>query len=184
MPSGRKGRSELADLWLTPCRLQGTASRSDSAICAEYAMLMSGWCSLCVAEVQVAGASARGGCDACGWCCSGGVEPDFDADGVGGGGGCAGDAGGPAGGLVVGEDVAALEHPGDLVLGPAAPGLGQHDDRDDRADARAGQFVVQGEEVGVAPFGGQQRAGVVDDGGHYPAARWGSSSISPASMRN
>jgi hypothetical protein len=43
---------------------------------------------------------------------------------------------------------------------------------------------VQGEEVGVALFGGQQRAGVVDDGGHYPAARWGSSSINPASMRN
>src|SRR5260370_1388761 len=104
MPAGRKGRSELADLWLTPCRLQGTASRSDSAICAEYAMLMSGWCSLCVAEVQVAGASARGGCDACGWCCSGGVEADFDADGVGGvgegvggaGGGSAGGAGGRA----------------------------------------------------------------------------------------
>jgi hypothetical protein len=66
-------------------------------------------------------------------------------------GGCAGDAGGAVGGLVAGEDVAAFEYPGDLVLGAAAPGLGQHDDRDDRADARAGQFVMQGEEYGVAP---------------------------------
>jgi hypothetical protein len=60
-----------------------------------------------------------------------------------------------------------------LVLGTAAPGLGQDGDRDERSDARDGQFIVQGEEVWVAPFGGQQRAGVVDDGGHYPAARWG-----------
>ena len=56
--------------------------------------------------------------------------------------------------LVVGEDVAGLEYPGDLVLGTAAPGLGQDHDRDERPDARSGQFVVQGEEVWVVPFGG------------------------------
>src|SRR5450755_1509417 len=159
-------------------------------------MLMSDWCSLCVAGCGLVGASAQGGYGAWGWCCSGRIEPDFDADGVGdvgqvagvagddgglvadgggdddgvhdvgGAGGRAGDTGGAAGGLVVGENVAALEDPGDLVLGSAAPGLGQHDDRDDRADVRGGHLVVQGEEVGVAPFGGEQGAGVVDDGAH------------------
>ena len=72
----------------------------------------------------------------------------------GGPGGGAGDASGAAGALVVGEDVAGLEDPGDLVLGSAAPGLGQDDDRDERPDARAGQLIVQGEEVRVEPFGG------------------------------
>ena len=52
----------------------------------------------------------------------------------------------------VGEDVKGRQDPGDLVLGTAAPGLGQDDDRDERPDARTGQFVVQGEEVRVAPF--------------------------------
>src|SRR6266851_2687580 len=148
------------------------------------------------------------------WWWSGWEEPDLDADRVGdasqvagvagdngglvadgghdddrvdyvrGPGGGAGDASGAAGARVVGEDVAGLEDPGDLVLGSAAPGLGQDDDWDERPDPRAGQFIVQGEEVRVKPFGRQQRASVVDDGRHYPAARCGSSSISPASIRN
>jgi len=82
---------------------------------------------------------------------SGWEEPDLDADRVGG---PAGDASGTAGGLVVGEDVAGLEYPRDLVLGTAAPGLGQDHDWDERSDARSGQFVMQGEEVWVVPFGG------------------------------
>jgi hypothetical protein len=75
--------------------------------------------------------------------------------------------------LVVGEDVAGFEDLGDLVLGTAAPGLGQDDDRDERPDVRTGQFVVQGEEVRVAPFGGEQRARVVDDGGALPGGSLG-----------
>ena len=39
--------------------------------------------------------------------------------------------GGAADALVIGDDVAGFEDPGDLVLRPAAPGLGQDDDRDD-----------------------------------------------------
>ena len=70
---------------------------------------------------------------------------------------------------------------GDLVLGSAAPGLGEDDDGHDGPDAGGGDLVVQGEEVGVAPFGGQQRPGVVDDGGHQLAACCGSSSRSPGS---
>jgi len=127
---------------------------------------------------------------------SGGVEADFDAEGVGdagqvtgvagddgclvadgggdddgiddvGGSGCgAGDSCGAAGALVVGEDVAAFEDAGDLVLGSAAPGLGQDDDRDERPDTCRGHLVVQGEEIGVAPLGGEQRPGVVNDGRH------------------
>jgi hypothetical protein len=90
---------------------------------------------------------------------------DDGVDDIGGAGGRAGDAGGPAGGRVVGEDVAGLEDSRDLVLGPAAPGLGQDDNRDDGADASCGDLVVEGEEVGVAALSGQERAGVVDDGG-------------------
>ena len=60
------------------------------------------------------------------------------------------------------------------MLGSAAPGLGQDDDDgDDRADARGGELVVQGEEVGVAAFGGEQRAGVVDDGAHLACGQLG-----------
>jgi len=100
------------------------------------------------------------------WWCLGWEEPDLDADRVGdagqvagvacdngglvadgghdndgiddvrGPGGGAGDASGTAGALVIGEDVAGLEDPRDLVLGTAAPGLGQDDDRDERPDAR------------------------------------------------
>src|ERR1039457_5199081 len=99
---------------------------------------------------EVAGVAGDDG----GLVADGGGDDDGIHD-VSGAGGRAGDAGGAAGRLVVGgEDVAAFEDPGDLVLGPAAPGLGQQDDRDDRADVRAGHLVVQGEEVGVAPFGG------------------------------
>jgi hypothetical protein len=83
-----------------------------------------------------------------------GSHDDDRVDDVGGPGGGASDASGAAGALVVGEDVAGLEYPEDLVLGAAAPGLGQDDDRDERSDPRAGQFVVQGEEVWVVPFGG------------------------------
>src|SRR5882762_1321905 len=57
----------------------------------------------------------------------GGVELDLDddrVDDVGGPGGGAGNAGSAAGAVVVGDNVAALEHAGDLVLGSAAPGLG------------------------------------------------------------
>ena len=39
------------------------------------------------------------------------------------------------------------------MLGLAAPGLGQHDDRHNRADPRGGEFIVEGEEVRTAPFG-------------------------------
>ncbi len=78
----------------------------------------------------------------------GGHDDDRVAD-VGGPRGGAGDASGAAGALVVGENVAGFEDPGDLVLGTAAPGLGQDDGRDERPNARAGEFVVQGEEVGV-----------------------------------
>jgi hypothetical protein len=49
-----------------------------------------------------------------------GGHDDDRVDDVGGPGGGAGDASGTAGGLVVGEDVAGLEYPGDLVLGTAA----------------------------------------------------------------
>jgi hypothetical protein len=59
------------------------------------------------------------------------------------------------------------------VLGSAAPGLGQDDDGDDGADARGGALVVQGEEVGVAAFGGEQRAGVVDDGAYLACGQLG-----------
>src|SRR5450755_379467 len=113
-----------------------------------------------------------------------GSGDDDGIDDVGGARRRAGDAGGAAGGLVVRKNVAALEDTRDLVLGAAAPGLGQHDHRDDRADARGGDLVVQGQGVRIAPFGGQERAGVVDDGGHYPAARCGSSPSRPASARN
>src|SRR5690349_19699024 len=105
-------------------------------------------------------------------------------DDVSGAGGRTGQAGGPAHALVVGENVAGLEDLGDLVLRAAAPGLGQHDNRDDRADARGSQLVVQGQEVGIAPLGGDKGPGVIDDGGHYPAACCRSSSISPDSIRN
>ena len=37
---------------------------------------------------------------------------------------------------------------------------------------------------GLCRSAAHQRTGVVDDGRHHPAARWGSSSISPASIRN
>lgn len=47
--------------------------------------------------------------------CFGRTDDDGIHD-VGGAGGCAGHAGGAAGSLVAGEDVAAFEHPGDLVL--------------------------------------------------------------------
>ena len=80
-----------------------------------------------------------------------------------------------AGGLVVGEDVAGLEDPGDLVLGTAAPGLGQDDDRDERPDARSGQFVVQGEEVWVDAFPSGDpslRAALAHLGLRAPAANW------------
>jgi hypothetical protein len=53
---------------------------------------------------------------------------DDRVDDVGGPGGGAGKAGGAAGALVVGNNVAAFEYAGDLVLGSAAPGLGQDDD--------------------------------------------------------
>jgi hypothetical protein len=85
---------------------------------------------------------------------------------IGGARGCAGHASGPADAFVVRDDVAAFEHPGDLMLGPAAPDLSQHDHRHDRADARGGQLVMQGKEIRVAAFGSQQRAGVVNDGGN------------------
>ena len=124
---------------------------------------------------QVAGVAGDNG----GLVADGGHDDDCVAD-VGGPGDRAGKARGAARGLVFGEDVAGPMDQGDLVLGTAAPGLGQDDDRDERPDARLGQFVVQGEEVRVGPFG-EQRARVVDDGRHYPAARWGSSSISPVS---
>ena len=76
--------------------------------------------------------------------------------------------GGRAEVLVVGEDVAAFEDTGDLVLRPAAPGLRQGQDRDDWADARGGELVMQGRGVRVAAFSGQERAGVIGDGGHLP----------------
>ena len=49
-----------------------------------------------------------------------GGHDDDGVDDVGGPGGGAGDASGAAGALVIGEDVAGLEDPGDLVLGTAA----------------------------------------------------------------
>src|SRR6266436_4017274 len=94
---------------------------------------------------QVAGVAGDDG----GVVADGGGDDDR-VDDVGGAGGGAGDAGGAAGWFVVGEDVAALEDAGDLVLGAAGPGLGQHDGRDEGADAGGGGLVVQGEEVGVA----------------------------------
>src|SRR5262245_52603653 len=62
---------------------------------------------------------------------------------IGGARGGAGYPGGPADALVVGDDVAGFEDPGDLVLGAAAPGLGQHDDRHNGADPRGGEFVME-----------------------------------------
>jgi hypothetical protein len=62
---------------------------------------------------------------------------------------------------------------GDLVLGSAAPGLGQDGDGDDGADPRCGELVVQGEGAGVAAFGGEQRAGVVHDGEHFTCGEFG-----------
>ena len=104
-----------------------------------------------------------------------GGHDDDRVDDVGGPGGGAGEASGTAGGLVVGEDVAGLEDPGDLVLGTAAPGLGQDDDRDERPDARSGQFVVQGEEVWVDAFPSGDpslRAALAHLGLRAPAANW------------
>jgi hypothetical protein len=43
---------------------------------------------------------------------------------------------------------------------------------------------VEGQEIGITTLGGQERTGVVDDGGHYPAACCGSSSSRPISARN
>jgi hypothetical protein len=88
---------------------------------------------------------------------------------------------GAADARVIGDDVAGFEHLGDLMLRSAPPGLGQDNDR---PDPGGGQFVVQGQEIGVAPFGGQQRTAVVDNRGHQPAARCGGSSSSPVSSRN
>ena len=85
---------------------------------------------------------------------------DDRIDDVCGAGGGAGDPGSAADVLVIGHDVAALEHAGDLVLRAAAPGLGQDRDGHDGTDVRGSQFVVQGQEVGVAAFGGQQCAGI------------------------
>jgi hypothetical protein len=87
---------------------------------------------------------------------------------IGGARGGARYPGGRAEVLVVGEDVAAFEDRGDLVLRPAAPGLRQGQARDDRADTRGGELVMQGREVRVAAFSGQESAGVIDDGGHLP----------------
>ena len=69
---------------------------------------------------QVAGVAGDHG----GLVTDGGYDDDR-VDHVGGPGGGAGDTSGAAGALVVGEDVAGFEYPGDLVLGTAAPGLGQ-----------------------------------------------------------
>jgi hypothetical protein len=52
-----------------------------------------------------------------------GGHDDDRVDDVGGPGGGASDASGAAGALVVGEDVAGLEYPGDLVLGAAAQAI-------------------------------------------------------------
>jgi len=98
---------------------------------------------------------------------------DDRVDDLGGSGGGAGDSGRAARAIIVGEDVAAFEYPRDLMLGPATPGLGQHHDWDDRADVCGGQFIVEGEEVWIVPFGGQQRTGVVDDGGHLTGSLLG-----------
>ena len=62
-------------------------------------------------------------------------------------GGGASDASGAAGALVFGEDVAGLEDPEIWCWGPPRQALGQDHDRDEQPDPRAGQFVVQGEEV-------------------------------------
>ncbi|MDX6240049.1 MAG: hypothetical protein QOG10_4869 [Kribbellaceae bacterium] len=76
------------------------------------------------------------------------------------------DARGSAGSLVVGNDVATFESAGDLMLRSTPPGLGKNDNRHYRTDVSSSQFVVQGEEVGVASLGGQQGAGVINDGAH------------------
>src|ERR1019366_6878143 len=98
---------------------------------------------------------------------------------------CSGGGTGPARGaaraVVVGNDVAAFQDARDLVLGSAAPGLGQDDDGDEGADAGGGELVVQREEVRVAALCGQERAGVVDDGLHQLAVGCGSASRAPAS---
>ena len=70
-----------------------------------------------------------------------GGHDDDRVDDVGGPGG-AGDARGAAGALVVGQDVAAFEDPGDLMLGTATPGLGQDDDRDERPDGATVDITV------------------------------------------
>src|SRR5579862_983817 len=67
---------------------------------------------------QVAGVAS----DHAGLVADGGHDDDR-VDDVGGPGAGAGDASGTAGALVIGEDLAGLEDPGDLVLGTATPGL-------------------------------------------------------------
>ena len=54
-----------------------------------------------------------------------GGRDDDGVDDISGARGGAGYPGGPAGALVVGNDVAGFEDLGDLVLGAAAPGLGK-----------------------------------------------------------
>ena len=52
--------------------------------------------------------------------------------------------------LIIGKNGAALQDPRYLVLRPAAPGLGQHDNRHYRADPRPGHLIMQGQEIRIA----------------------------------
>jgi hypothetical protein len=70
-------------------------------------------------------------------------------DGIDRARGGAGYPGAPAEALVIRDDGTRLKDAGDLMLGAAAPGLGKHHDRHDRADAGCGELVVQSKESGL-----------------------------------
>ncbi|CNE96601.1 Uncharacterised protein [Mycobacterium tuberculosis] len=74
---------------------------------------------------------------------------------IGSPGRAAGDAGRATCALVVGPEVASLEHPGNPMLRASTPGLGEDDHRYDRTDSRGHQLSVQREKSRVPPFGGE-----------------------------
>ena len=69
--------------------------------------------------------------------------------------------------VIEGFDVAAGQKPGELGLaGGASPALGDDRSRHGRYDAAEQQGAVTGPHHPLAPFGGDQRPGVVGDPGH------------------
>src|ERR1019366_5521429 len=75
-------------------------------------------------------------------------------------GGGTGRACGAASAFVVGNDVAAFQDARDLVLGSAAPGLGQDDDGDEGAEARPAACSVAARAFSVAASASQAETGL------------------------